>query len=178
LKLFVCFIPLFFLFQNSYIFGQVINPDMPENPVINGDIDTEVFKFKVRIAVQGRGDLQEETVILSSDTLISSDNKRIKIKDVFKISVISWEKRTRLNKHVFYPLKYEILLRDYKKIIHNGNIELFNRLKTSNKKSGYIYLYYHDYFKNGKWINSGETDFNSPVSRPADGCCISIELIQ
>ncbi len=151
---------------------------MPEIPVINSDIDTEIFKYKVRIALQGKSELLEEIIVLGSDTLISSDNKRIKIKDVFKISVISWEKRTRVNRHVFYPSRYELLLRDYKKLVLNGNIELINRIKINNKKSRYFYLFFHDYFKNGKWSNSGETDFNTPVSRPADGCAISIELIQ
>ena len=39
-------------------------------------------------------------------------------------------------------------------------------------------LYYLDYFKNGKWINSGVSDFDAFYSKPADGCAVSIELIQ
>ena len=174
----ICFICLFLLLLSPHIFSQVNNPDLPETPVINSDIDPEIFKFKARITIQGKAQLLEDIIVLNSDTLNSSDNKKIKIKDVFRINVLQWEKRTRVNAHIFYPSKYELLFHDYRKIVLNGNIELLNRVKISTKKSGYIFLYYHDYFKNGKWRNSGSSDFNEPVSKPAEGCVVSIELIQ
>jgi len=178
LKPVICLIFVFLLFQNPYIFSQVNNPDIPEVPVINSDIDTAISKFKARITIQGKAQLLESVIVLNSDTLTTSDNKKIKIKDIFRITVLQWEKRTRMNTHIFYPLKYELLFHDYRKIVLSGNIELINRVKINTIKSGYIYLYYHDYFKNGKWINSGSTGFNEPVSKPAEGCAVSIELIQ
>lgn len=176
MKQIICFV-LVLLLQHPDIFSQVNNPVIPEIPEINSDIDTAIYKFKTRITIQGKSGMLEDIIVLNSDTLTTSGNQKIKIKDVFRINILLWEKRTRVNKHIFYPAKYELLLHDYRKIILNGNIELLNRIKTGSKKAAYFYSYYHDYFQNGKWINSGSPDFNEAVSKPADGSIIAIEFL-
>lgn len=158
--------------------GQVKNPEMPGIPVIDTDIDIQTFRFRVRITLQGEAAPVDGVMILNSEVLTSADNKSYKLKDISRINITLWEKRTRINKHIFYPVRYELLLRDYKKIVVNGNIEQLNRIRFNSRKQGYVYLYYYDYFKDGRWINSGAVEFNPAISKPSDGCAVSIELIQ
>lgn len=166
--------------MNHYmpLFSQVKEPARPFTPGINSIDEFESFKFKVKIAVQGRDDFIAGEMILNSDVLNTPDNKIIKIKEISKITVQMWERRTTINNNVFYPSRYELLFNDNRKIIINGNIDSLNKIKTGNKKSGYIYFYYYDYFKNGKWINSGVSDYAASISKTTNGCGVSIELIQ
>jgi len=150
---------------------------MPDIPEINNNIDVQIIKLKVRIIRQGNTVPIEGELLLSSDVLITPDNKKIQIKEINRINILMWEKRSKLNRHIFYPSRYELLFRDYRKIIINGNIESLNKLKVITGKSGFLYLYFYDYLKNGKWINNGASDFDSIISKPADGCVIFIELI-
>ncbi len=177
MKIIIPVIILFLLNLNLLLFSQVKEPGRPDIPEIDNSVISG-FKFKMRIILQGKTSPIEEGMVLDSDVLTTADNRVLKLNDISKINITLWEKRSKINRHIFYPSQYEIFFRDYRKVIINGNIELLNRVKRSNKKSGYIYLYYYDYFKNGKWINSGVSDFNAPVSKPAEGCAVSIELIQ
>lgn len=178
MKKFTLIIIIFFLQLNLFLFSQVKEPEKPYIAKINDDIDFQSFTYRSRISIHGRNPLSEINIILNSDTLIFPENKKVKIKDISKITVLLWEKRSKFNKHTFYPSKYEVFYRDYRKEILNGNIEQLNKIRTGNKKSGYIYLYYYDYFQNGKWVNSGISGFDGLISKPADGCAVSIELIQ
>ena len=125
-----------------------------------------------------RNDFIEGDLQLNSDVLITPDNQTIKMKDISRINIILWEKRRKSSKYIFYPSKYELFLRDYKKIIINGNINSLNKIKINSKKTGYLYLYYFDTYKNGKWLNSKVPDFDALVAKPSVGCTVSIELIQ
>ena len=174
----IIFIIIFILHWNMILFSQVKEPELPYIAGINSNIDFQDFSFKSRISIQGKTGFTEGNVVLNSDVLIYPDKRQIKVKDVSKITVLMWGKRSRLNKHTFYPSRYEIFYRDYRKEILNGNIESLNKIKISNKKTAYIYLYYYDYFKDGKWSNSGVTDFDATSIKPAEGCAVSIELIQ
>lgn len=178
MKRILFFITILVLCQYPTLFSQVKEPGLPSLPEIKTPDDLASRKFKARIAVQGRDELTEGEFVLNSDFLITRDNINISIKDISKINVLSWEKRNVVNRHSFYPSRYEILFNDNRKIIINGNIESLNRIKIGSRKSGYIYFYYYDYYKKGKWINSGVTDFNALISKPASGCAVSIELIQ
>lgn len=175
----ITFCIIIFLLQcNLLLFSQVKEPEKPYIAKINDDIDFQSFNYRAKISIQGRASLTETNIVLNSDILIFADNRKVKVKDISKINVLLWEKRSKLNKHTFYPSRYEVFYRDYRKEILNGNVESLNKIRTGNKKSGYIYLYYYDYFKDGKWTNSGVSDFEGLVSKPAEGCAVSIELIQ
>lgn len=178
MKKFTILIIIFFLHLNIFLFSQVKEPEKPYIAKLNDNIDFQSFNYKARISIQGRTAPAETNIILNSDILIFADNKKVKVKDISRINVLLWEKRSRLNKHTFYPSRYEVFYRDYRKEILNGNSELLNKIRTEDKKSGYIYLYYYDYYRNGKWTNSGVSDFDGLVSKPAEGCAVSIELIQ
>ncbi len=177
MKKIIPFIIIFIFHQSLMLFSQVKEPDRPDIPELNNSI-VSGFKFKVKITVQGKVSSIEEEINLNSDVLITQDNRAIKIIDISRINITLWEKRSKLNRHTYYPSQYELFFRDYRKIVINGNIELLNRIKFSNNKSRYIYTYYYDYFKNGKWVNGGASDFNAFSSKPADGCAVSIELVQ
>lgn len=178
MKQIIFFITLFLLQPDLILYSQVKEPELPHITEINDNIDFQNFNFKVKITIQGKAGLTEGNIVLNSDVLIFPDSRKIKVKEISKINVVMWEKRSRLNKHTFYPSRYEIFYRDYRKEVLNGNIESLNKLKIINKKTGYIYLYYYDQFKDGKWISSEVPDFNASVSKPAEGCAVSIELIQ
>jgi hypothetical protein len=158
------------------LLSQVKEPERPDIPEINNTIESG-FIFKVKLTIHGKPSSMEGEMHLNTDVLITADKRIIRLKDISKINIIMWEKRSKINRHIFYPAQYEFFFRDYRKIIINGNIELLNRIKLSNKNTVYIYSYYYDYFKKEKWINSGSTGFDASVSRPAEGCIVTIELI-
>jgi len=178
LKRVTTLITVFLLCHYPLVFSQVKEPVQPYIPEINSQNNFEGYKFKVRIAVQGRDDLIEGEMLSDSGVLTTQDNRSIKIKDISKIIILLWERRDIINRHSFYPSRYEIFFNDNRKVIVNGNIESLNRIKTGTKKSGYVYFYYYDYYKKGKWINSGIPVYNALISKPAEGCAVSIELIQ
>lgn len=164
--------------MNFPVSGQVKAPGLPDIPEINSDIDFQTFKYKVRISVQGRAGFIEDVITIKSDIISTNDNRKIKIDDLGRIDIIKWEKRRKGSRDIFYPSHYEFFYNDNRKFIVNGNLELLNRLKTGGKKPVYLYLYYYDYIKNGKWINSGAPGSDVVVKRPAAGCVLSIELIR
>jgi hypothetical protein len=178
LNKFTIAIIILFLHLDIFLFSQVKEPEKPYIAKVKDDIDFQSFNYRARILIQGRTAPAEMNIILNSDILIFADNKKVKVRDISRINVLLWEKRSRLNKHTFYPSRYEVFYSDYKKEILNGNVESLNKIRTADKKSGYIYLYYYDYYRNGKWTNSGVSDFDGLVSKPAEGCAVSIELIQ
>lgn len=168
-----------FLQTELLLFSQVKIPDLPVVPEIITDTNRPIYKYTGRVAVQGKGIIDGE-IILDTDTLTTHNNAtQIKIKDLNKINILLWEKRKRNKSYIFYPAKYELIFRDSRKIIINGNIKSINRLRMRiNDKFKYFYLFYYDYFKKSRWVNSGLTDFNSSCSIPAKGCVTSIEVIQ
>ncbi len=159
-----------------FLFSQVKEPERPNIPEINNNIESG-FIFKVKLSIQGKPSIIEGAMDLNTDELVTADKRVIKLNDISKVNIIMWEKRSKANRHTFYPSRYELFFRDYRKIIINGNIELLNKIRLSNKKPGYYYSYYYDYFEKGKWINSGSTGFDAYVLKPAEGCIVSIELI-
>jgi hypothetical protein len=178
LKKIIFFIAIILLHANLILYSQVKEPELPFIEEINESIDLQSFNYKARISIQGKTGFTEGALVLNSDVLIYPDKRQIKVKDISRITVIMWEKRSRLNQHMFYPSRYEIFYRDYRKEVLNGNIESLNKIKISNKKRGIVYFYYYDYFKNGRWASSGVADFDAFSLEPAEGCGVSIELIQ
>lgn len=178
LKKIILFLTVFFVHQYLLLFGQLKEPGRPYIPEINNINDFSAYPFRARITVQGRDGLIEGEMVLNSDVLNTPDNKNIKIKDLSRINILLWEKRRNVNKYLFYPARYELIYYDNRKVTVNGNIDLLNKIKIGSKKSYYLYSYYYDYLKNGRWINSGVSDYDSSVLKPAAGCIVVIELIQ
>ena len=175
MKRIIFIITVALLCRGPELLSQFKEPGRPDIPEINNEL--EGFKFRVRIALQGRDGFIEGEMISNSDFLTTDDNKNIKIKDISRINVLTWEKRSRMNKHSFYPSRYELFYNDYRKVILNGNIESLNRIRIGRRKPPFVYLYYYDYFENGKWINSGVSGYDALIDKPAPGCAVSIELI-
>ena len=163
---------------NLFIYSQIKEPESPYSPDIDSNIDKDNFIVKARVALQGNDKPFISLIALSSDVLIVGDN-RFKVSDLTKINILMWKRAERkLNSYIFYPDRYELYFRDYRSQIINGNIESLNKIRVVGKKNNYIYLYYFDYFKDGKWINSGGKDFDAAITTPIDGGVISIELIE
>jgi hypothetical protein len=159
-----------------FLLSQVKEPEQPVIPEISNKIESG-FTFKVKLTIHGDSSSIEGEIGLNTDELTTADKRIIKLNDISKINIILWDKRSKMNRHTFYPSRYEVFFRDYRKTIINGNIELLNRIRLNRKKPGFIYSYYYDYFEKGKWINSGSTSFDASASKPAEGCVVSIELI-
>ncbi len=140
--------------------------------------DLENYRYRARVTFQGRDEFTETWIVLNSDVLTTADNKSLHIRDISRINVLLWEKRDAFKGHTFYPSRYEIIFADYRKVTVNGNIDSLNRIKTGNRRPGYLYFYYYDYYKKGRWVNSGVPEYNALISKPAAGCAVSIELIQ
>jgi len=166
---------IIFLIPYASLLSQIKEPGQPYIPEINSQNSFQNFSYKVSIDLQGKTGIVDYVIVLNSNELVMNDGTVIKINDISKITVLRWEKRRKLSKYLFIPSRYEINFRDGRKIIFNGNIDSLNRIKISNRKA-YIYLYYYDYFKKGKWVNSGVSDFNGFSDKPAEGCALSIEL--
>ena len=163
---------------NPYIYSQIKEPAPPYTPAIDSNIDKDNFIVKARVTLQGSEQPLNGSIALNTDVLTVGDNK-INISDVTKINILMWKRGERkINGYTFYPDRYELFFRNYKSQIINGNIESLNKIRVIDKKSFYIYLYYFDYFKNGKWINSGAADFNASFTTPIEGSVLSIELIE
>jgi len=159
---------------NPYVYSQIKEPESPYSPVV----DKDNFNVKAEVTIQGRDKPIIGFIALSSDVLTVGDN-RFKISDLARINILMWKRSERkFNSHIFYPDRYELLFRNNKSQIINGNIESLNKIRVVGKKGYCIYLYYYDYFKNGKWINSGIANFDATFTTPVNGSVISIELIE
>jgi hypothetical protein len=178
LKKIIFSIVLILLQESLFLYSQVKEPEQPYVEEINESIDLMNFNYRVRVSIQGRAGFTEGNLVLNSDVLNYPDRRQVKVKEISKITVLMWEKRAKLNQNMFYPSRYEIFYRDYRKEVLNGNIESLNKIIVINNKRGGVYFYYYDYYKNGRWTVSGVTDFDGFSLKPADGCGISIELMQ
>lgn len=161
--------------QYLCLFSQIKEPLNPSIPDIDEQYKLKPFQSKTRITIHGKTDVLECVIELNSDAMKTGDKGIINIKDVSKIDILMWGRKTSFNKHVFYPVRYEILFRDNRKVFVDGNIDLLNRIKIGNKK--FIYSYYYDYYKKGKWSNGGSADFKATHLRPAAGCAVVIEFL-
>jgi hypothetical protein len=171
---------IIFFHAEVLLFSQVKIPDQPFVPEIKTDTNRPINKFTVKVVIHGMGNVDGD-MVLDTDVLITHDSNvpQIKIIDLSKINILLWEKRSRKKVHIFYPVKYELTFRDSSKITVTKNIVSINRIKVRiNNRFKYFYLFYYDYFKKGKWINSGFTEFKSQFSKPVNGCVTSIEVIQ
>lgn len=171
---------ILFLVPEISVSGQVKNPEMPPIPGIVNDTDGSAFKKNANVTIQGKGVIGAE-IFFSSDTLTTGDNlvPAIQISQVTRITAVSWQKYKRNRSYVFYPSRYEVVYRDSHKIMIDGNIRSLNllKLKISNRTAKF-YMFYYDYYKKNKWVNTGLSDFNIFFTKPADGCITSIEVIQ
>ncbi len=158
--------------------GEVKLPELPDTPRTDENIDFSKYIFRAKIYQSGREGAVEGNLLFGADSIMTPDKKNIKLRDIYKISVLQWERRNSSGRNRFYPSRYELLFHDYRKINITGNIETLNRISFSGRKPAALYLYYYDYFREGKWVNSGINGYDALFVKPAHGCVVSIEFPQ
>ena len=171
---------IIFIIPYTLLPGQVKNPDIPFIPDVVSETENSGYKKNANITIQGKGVIGGE-IFFGSDTLTTGDSlvPAIRISQINRITAVSWQKYKRNRSYVFYPSRYEVVYRDSRKIMIDGNIRSLNLLKVKiNNRIRKFYMFYYDSYKKNKWVNSGLADFNIFFTKPVDGCVTSIEVIQ
>ncbi len=171
---------ILFLLTGTLASGQAKNPEQPFTPEIVNEADNPAYKKNANVTIQGKGVIGVE-IFFSSDTLATGDSlvPAIQISQVNRITAVSWQKYKRNRSYVFYPSRYEVVYRDSRKVMIDGNIRSLNLLKVKvNNRFRNFFMFYYDSYKKNKWENSGLADFNIFFTKPADGCVTSIEVMR
>ncbi len=176
----IIFACMFFFLLNAPLAPQLKEPSVDDVPDVEFNITENSELYKAKVTLYGREPFPCEISLSPGATINpSSDRTRLyPLSEISRITVTSWSKQRNRGGWVFYPENYDITLRNGTKIIHIGNIGFLNRMKVSygKKKGVYLYTYYYDYFRKGKWVNTGTEGEGTPPERPADGCLYIIEL--
>ncbi len=98
--------------------------------------------------------------------------------DVARITVKRWSGRKKGKGWIFLPSVYEVVLKNGKGVVCNGNIGYLNRIRftADNGKGLFLYTYFYDYLEKGGWINSGRSGSETLTSVPVKGTLCTIEL--
>lgn len=95
----------------------------------------------------------------------------LSIADIDSIEFTRWRGvERRKNEFAFYPAGMKITLLNKKVLLCGGGVPLLNRLAFKNGgESRFLYSYFYDYWKNGAWKNSGQSDRSYPeTNAPGD----------
>lgn len=162
------------------LFSQIKFPVVEDVPDVEFNKTETVEKFKASVTVYGKGAVDGE-IILNAGASInpSSDSGRIyTFRDISRITVMKWSVQRKGSNWIFYPDRYEIILKNKTVLMHEGNLGFFNRIRfvRSEGRENTLYTYFYDYFRNGKWINTGAAGEKTPPLKPAAGTAYIIEL--
>lgn len=162
------------------VLSQVKEPVVDDIPDVTLDMTESIERYRVRLTLYGKEPVTGEIILRGGSSINpSGDPQRIyRFTDISRITINSWSKNRKGDGWVFYPAGYEIILKDQTRVSHAGNIGFLNRISfaSGQKKTVYVYTYFYDYFKKGKWINSGSSDFEGQISVPAPRTLYIIEL--
>lgn len=175
-----CIIAIIMLTAPGLLFPQIKTPVIDNIPDINFNAVETTEKYKVKVTLYGKEPLQGEIILNAGSSInpLGGGGRIYPFSDIVRISVTMWSKQRRGSGWVFYPECYEIILRDNTRLVYKGNLEFLNRIRFTEeqKKTGFVYTYFYDYFKQGKWINTGTPGEQTLPSRPASGTLYIIEL--
>lgn len=164
----------------AMLFSQVKAPVVDDIPDVGFNAAETSEKYAAGVTLYGKEPLKGEIVLNIDASISTSDDsgKIYSLREISRITVTAWSGKRKGAGWIFYPESYGIILKDGTRLAHNGNLEFLNRIRFTQHggRSFYIYTCYYDYFRNGKWVNTGGTGEKSAPSRPADGCLYLIEL--
>ncbi len=163
-----------------FMSGSVAQVKDPELPVV-GDVEDR--------ALDNRTAYQAEVIFIggsyAGDVSFNSDYIQSGVKKgevyywsaISSIKILTWVRYVKGKDYIFYPESYEVILKKGERIIIEGNISQLNKFVISrNKKRRTMYSFYYDEYADGKWTNSGQTDFYEPSTKPAKGCVTAINF--
>jgi len=160
--------------------SQIKSPVVDDVPEVVFNSAETSEKFKVSATLYGKRVVTGEVVLNAGASINpSADSGRIyPFRDISRITVMKWSKERKGSGWIFYPGRYEIILRDKTRIMHDGNLGFLNRIRFIKSGGGesFLFTYFYDYFRNGKWANSGVSAESSLHSTPAAGTLYIIEL--
>ncbi len=162
---------------------QIQGPVVKEVPEIEFNISESSERYKVKITMYGKEPVEGEIILGAGASIYPSGNSGIiyPFRNISRITVNMWNKSKKGSGcWIFYPEGYEIILKDNSRVSHRGNIAFLNRIRfvEGKKKQSYIYTYFYDYYKNGKWVNTGIAGLEGRPSNPASGSVYIIEVMK
>lgn len=164
----------------AILFSQINSPVVDDVPDVEFNKAETIEKFKASVTIYGKGAANGE-IILNAGASInpSCDSGRIyTFSDISRITVVKWSVQRKGSGWIFYPDRYEIVLKNKTVIQHDGNLGFLNRIRfaRSEGRESTLFTYFYDYFRNGKWLNTGAAGEKTPPSKPAAGTLYIIEL--
>ncbi|HOP28135.1 MAG TPA: hypothetical protein P5120_12540 [Spirochaetota bacterium] len=164
----------------AMLFPQIKTPVIEDVPDVEFNAAETTEKFKASVTLYGKGVVNGELVLNSGASIIpAGDSGRIYLlREINRITVIKWSGQRKGSGWVFYPDRYEIILKDKSRILYEGNLGFLNRLRFIGSEGGEraLFMYFYDYYINGKWVNTGVSGEKTPPLNPAAGTSYIIEL--
>lgn len=122
-----------------------------DGKVLNGYID--FFKKKINIINMSQS---------------KKNSKEYEIKNLKQVNFKSWNPVKRgKDGYLFFPSEIEFIFENNEKIVGKDLSGIFSKLRIKSGNVVFIrYCYFYDYYKNGKWINSKNNNFDFPKKNP------------
>jgi hypothetical protein len=156
------------LFSNS---NELREPNKVFDPSVLFDqnqklVDKRANRYDLRVET-GNAEMLSGTATFASESFSFKEEyknatQKVLLSDVRTLTFKRWSGKNEGQKGVsFYPVRYDLELKNGKQIHIYENLVLFNTFrfdpdKKSGKKSFAFFSYYVDYYRDGKWVNSGE----------------------
>ncbi len=107
----------------------------------------------------------------------SRRNRTVLIDEIRMFHIQRWKQVRFRGEMVFVPSKIEITLNDGTVYYADSSLDMLRKLKyRTEKKSGYLYTFFYDYWQKGKWMNSGSNDPAYPQEHPVRGTVTEIRF--
>jgi hypothetical protein len=157
-------------------------PSGPKDPSVEFNFNGSNEKtFPVEIDCAGIQKINGKIYLKTANISFVNNGEKlqIKIEDLKSIEFLEWrEKADENNSFIFIPSK--VFLEDKKGHQYDLNeLPEFNMIEYSeNSKRKKMYAYFYDYWKNGKWQNSGTEDRSYPLKNPLQGTMLKIIFIE
>lgn len=151
--------------------SQIKEPGDPVVPYVEDRTAENTKKYNAEVEYNG-GSISGE-IIFDSDyfKIVTSKEQIFYWEDISSIRILRWVRYVKSNSYVFYPETYKLTLKSGSVVEVEGNIHQLNRFSLVwNKHKQTMFSYYYDEYIDGKWINSGQSDYYEPSTRPAPGC--------
>ncbi len=160
--------------------GGPVSPKDPSSPSVELRDPGEAGRKSDLPAtiVTARGDKKTGTLTVKFGSIeVSADEggtlrkMSLPIAAIDSIEFTRWRGvERRKNEFAFYPAGMKITMLNKKVLLCNGGVSLLNRLAFRDSGgSRFVFAYFYDYWKNGAWRNSGQSDRSYPeTNAPGD----------
>ena len=134
----------------AMLFPQIKTPVIEDVPDVEFNAAETTEKFKASVTLYGKGVVNGELILNSGASITpSGDSGRIYLlREINRITVIKWSGKRKGSGWIFYPDRYEIILKNKSRILHEGNLGFLNRIRfiRSEGVEKSLFMYFYDYF--------------------------------